>query len=477
MMVLFRTFGCKANQYDSQRMRQELEALGVRTGSLPAEARVCVVNTCTVTSQADAHARRFIRRLRRENPGVAVVVAGCSSALKPQTYREMEGVVGVVEGHDPVEVARAVQLELRGSVPGAGMEAAGGKLLERREGGARGWLKIQDGCDRRCSFCATRLARGPSRSRPPDEVVAEARLLAHSHPELVITGIHIGHYGMDLDPGLTLSRLVALLLEKAPGVRLRLGSVEATEVDDLLLDLVESSGGWLAPHLHMPLQSGSDSVLGRMRRWHTREMYRRRVLEVAERLQVLGLGADVITGFPGETDRDHLFTRSLVEELPFTYLHVFPFSPREGTAAAELAGRVPQRVAGERSRELRELALEKGRIYRQGRVGERAWVVLEGDGGWALTEDYLRVKAEGAGPETTESPPRRSGDRQSPSRSRGASPPGRQGLLPGRLGGSGDHLTIDLSHALQPISENPAEDGPWQGTGSPGPEGRRLLNE
>ncbi len=493
MIVLFRTFGCKANQYDSERMRQELEALGVRTGSQPAEARVCVVNTCTVTNRADADARRFIRRLRREHPGMAVVVAGCSSALKPQTYREMEGVVGVVEGHDPVEVARAVQLELRRPASGAGMEAAGGKLLERREGGIRGWLKIQDGCDRRCSFCATRLARGPSRSRSPDEVVAEARLLAQSHPELVLTGIHIGHYGMDLNSGVTLSRLVALLLEKAPGVRLRLGSVEATEVDDLLLELLESSGGWLAPHLHMPLQSGSDAVLGRMRRWHTREMYRRRVLDVAERLQVLGLGADVITGFPGETDRDHLLTRSLVEELPFTYLHVFPFSPREGTAAAELGGRVPQRVAGERSRELRELVLEKGRIYRQGRVGERALVVLEGDGGWALTEDYLRVKVagtrgggsreaggeltedhgrvrvEGDGPETMGSPPRRPGERRSLSRSRWAPPPGQQGLLQGRLGGSGDHLTIDLSHTLQPISEDPAEDGLWQRTGSPRP--------
>jgi threonylcarbamoyladenosine tRNA methylthiotransferase MtaB len=443
LSVLYRTFGCKANQYDTERMRQELEALGARTSSDSADARICVVNTCAVTNQADADARRFIRRLRRENPGLVVVAVGCSSALKPNLYREMEGVAGVVEGHDPVEVARAVQLELGRPAPSEGEGAVGGALLVRREGSTRGWLKIQDGCDRKCSFCATRLARGMSRSRPPEEVVGEAVLLARSHPELVLTGIHIGHYGGDLDQPLTLSRLVALLLEKVPGVRFRLGSVEATEVDDLLLDLLETSGGWLAPHLHMPLQSGSDAVLRRMRRWHTREVYRRRALEIAERLPVLGLGADVITGFPGEMQEDHLLTRSLVGDLPFTYLHVFPYSPRDGTAAAELRDRVPQRVAGERSRELREMALEKGRTYREGRVGGKAWVVLEGDGGWALTEDYLRVRAEGVGRNTTGSRPERHG--------------GRQGILPGRLMGSGEHLHIDLSHSFPPISGNPAE--------------------
>jgi threonylcarbamoyladenosine tRNA methylthiotransferase MtaB len=350
---------------------------------------------------------------------------------------------------------RPLPLEPGRPWPGTESEALGGDLLARREGSARGWLKIQDGCDRNCSFCATRLARGESRSRSPEEVVAEAALLSLSHPELVLTGIHIGHYGRDLGQGFTLSRLVALLLEKVPGVRFRLGSVEATEVDDVLLELMEGSGGWLAPHLHMPLQSGSDAVLGRMRRWHTREMYRSRALEVASRVPVLGLGADLITGFPVRRRRTTVLTRALVEELPFTYLHVFPFSPRDGTAAAELEDRVPQRVAGERSRELREIALEKGRSYREGRVGGSAWVVLEGDGGWALTEDYLRVRVEGAGPSTA-------------GRAR-QGPVGRQRLLPGRLGGSGDHLHIDLSHSLQPISGNPA-DAAQAGRGAPGSE-------
>ena len=423
MRVYFHTFGCKANQYDTERMRQESEARGASTVTSREDADVCVVNTCTVTNQADAEARRFVRRLTRECPSLRVVVAGCSAALRAPEYRAMAGVAEVVEGHDPVAVAGAlataapVRIELRVPLDRMDTEPVGGELLRRRAGATRGWLKVQDGCDRRCSFCATRLARGASRSRPPEEVVAEARLLADVHPELVVTGIHIGHYGRDLDPPWTLARLVALLLERLPDVRLRLGSVEATEVDDDLLDLLASSGGRLAPHLHMPLQSGADAVLRRMRRWHTREQYRRRAWQIAERVGELGLGADIITGFPGETGADHADTLRLVEELPFTYLHVFPFSQRDGTAALSLPDPVPQRVAGERSRELRTLAQEKGRAYRGRRVGGAAGVVLEGRGGTALTGDYLRVEA----PEA---------------------PPARGGVLEGTLRGTADHLYI-----------------------------------
>lgn len=418
MRVHYHTFGCKANQYDTERMRQEGEARGVVTTPERAEADVFVVNTCTVTSQADAVARRFIRRLRRERPDAAVVVAGCSAALKAEAYRGMRGVVQVVEGHDPMMVAGALeaigetrrvvdggagrpvdaartggltQLELRARLDRIDSEPIGGQLLRRRAGASRGWLKVQDGCDRKCSFCATRLARGASRSRPLDDVVAEARLLARSHAELVITGIHIGHYGRDLADRISLSRLCAELLDRVADVRFRLGSIEATEIDDLLIDLLESAGGRLARHLHMPLQSGADPVLRRMRRWHTREQYRLRAWDVAGRVAPLGLGADVITGFPGETDEDHDATIALVDELPFTYLHVFPFSPREGTPAADLADPVPQRVAGERAKALRELAQEKGAAYRERRRGTHATAVVEGDGGTAMTEDYLRV--------------------------------------------------------------------------------------
>ena len=415
----YHTFGCKANQYDTERMRQELEARGLSTVEDWKGAGVVVVNTCTVTNQADAQARRFIRRVRRERPDLQVVVAGCSAALRAREYAEMDETSAVVPGHDPTDVAQAVLGgRERGAGPDAGgpalvqlgtrrrslaemdREPVGGEILLRRDGATRGWLKIQDGCDRKCAFCATRLARGSSRSRSPAEVTAEARTLARVHPELVLTGIHIGHYGRDLEPQWSLSRLLAMLLDEVPDVRFRLGSVEATEVDDLLLELLADSGNRVAPHLHMPLQSGADPVLRRMRRWHTRQMYRERALEIVDRMPVLGLGADIITGFPGETEEDHRATVELVEELPYTYLHVFPFSPREETVAAELVEEmpVPQRVAGERSRELRERVQVKGEAYRRDRSGTRATVVLEGGGRYALTGDYLRVRLQGTPP-------------------------------------------------------------------------------
>ncbi len=428
MRVHYHTFGCKANQYDTARMRQELEARGARTVDERSQADVCVVNTCTVTNAADAEARRFLRRLRRERPEARLIVAGCSAVLRANEYESMAEVEAVVPGHDPMAVAGAVageaaglvQLGLERTLDRVAQEPVGASVLTRREGATRGWLKVQDGCDRRCSFCATRLARGPSRSRQPELVIREALVMARHHPELVLTGIHIGHYGRDLHDPLTLSELLARLLDQVPDVRFRLGSIEATEVDDLLLQLMATSDGRVALHLHMPLQSGADPVLRRMRRWHTREAYRARTLEIAERLPRLGLGADVITGFPGETEGDHRETVGLVEELPYTYLHVFPFSPKDRTEAANFPDPVPQRIAGERSRELRTLAQEKGRRYRSSRSGERALVALEAAGQLALTGDYLRVDTAGA-------------DALDPAR-----------LHQGRLQGIGQRLYIEL---------------------------------
>ena len=403
MRIHYKTFGCKANQYDTERMRQLLEARGgVRASSLE-DADLCVINTCTVTNRADAGARRYIRRAARRNPEARVVVAGCSAALRAPEYRAMREVAGVVEGHDPADVLAAasrglgpmraglVQLGSTAPLDRAHLEAVGATVLRRRAGATRGWLKVQDGCDRKCAFCATRLARGTSRSRDPGRVVEEARVLARNHPELVITGVHIGHYGRDLEPRGTLTALVRRLLDEVPGPRFRLGSIEATEIDDGMVDLLATSGGRLAPHLHMPLQSGADPVLRKMRRWHTREDYRRRAHEIADAVHPVGLGADIITGFPGETAADHASTVALVEELPFTYLHVFPYSPRDGTVAAELPGPVPQRVSRERGRELRELAERKGSRYARGRGGAPVEVVMEGANGTALTGDYLRV--------------------------------------------------------------------------------------
>ncbi|WP_420615722.1 MiaB/RimO family radical SAM methylthiotransferase [Candidatus Palauibacter sp.] len=411
--VWFHTFGCKANQYDTERIRQELELRGAETALHADAADIAVINTCTVTNQADANARRLVRRLRRQHPDLRIVVAGCSTSFREAEYHALEEVDGVVPGHDPSAVARLVpQLGDSGAAGPvtAGVSHASSAPLQRNARGTRAWLKIQDGCDRKCSFCATRIARGASVSRPVDDVVAEAATLARAHPELVLTGIHIGHYGKDLpadsrrDGPRTSSSLATLcerLLEEVP-VRLRLSSIEATEIDDRLVDLLAASDGRLAPHLHVPLQSGSDRVLRLMRRWHTREAYRVRVLAIAERLGAVGsgafgLGADIIVGFPGEGEEEFEETRALVEELPYTYLHVFPYSVRDGTVAASLPDRVTGDVAAARSRTLREIGLRKGQAYSETRAGTMADVVVEGrdDRVAGVTGDYLRVELVG----------------------------------------------------------------------------------
>lgn len=428
MRASFVTLGCKANQYDTERIRSAVLALGFDEAEAPPDAvpspgaplaDVVVVNTCVVTHEAEQDARRRIRRLHRAHPGARIIVVGCASAVDPEPWRSLPGVSAVLGGHVPDPIAEAV---LRVSAGAPGLVP----LRDRRKGAqlggqrrTRGWLGIQDGCDRKCTFCATRVARGAGRSRPMGELVEEAQNLAAWHPEIVLTGIHIGHYGVDRRrrgdghdaSGDALSTLVARLLVTVPDVRFRLGSIEATEVDGPLLDLMATAPR-LAPHLHMPLQSGADPVLRRMRRWHSREMYRVRALEIAERVLgarggVLGLSADVIAGFPGETDADHADTRRLIEELPFTDLHVFPFSPRSGTLAAELARTqaVPAQVVAERARELRELAQAKRRAYLADRIGGFAEVVLEAprpDGTQlGLTEDHLRLPVRRTSPQGT----------------------------------------------------------------------------
>lgn len=390
MKVHFVTHGCKANQYDTEKYRQELEARGARLAALPEHADAIVINTCTVTNSADAEARKAIRKLRRSHPDVKIVVAGCSAALRADEYAAMNEVFGVIPGQDASQVA-----DLLVPTPIEHEEVIGGELLTRNRLRSRGWLKVQDGCNRKCSFCATRIARGDSRSRDIEAIVAEAEILADSHRELVITGVHIGHYGLDLSTRkaheFTLSKLMARLLESVPHTRFRLGSIEATEIDDLMVELMAQPGSQLAPHFHIPMQSGSDPVLRQMRRWHTREQYRRRVHEIAERLGPIGLGADIIVGFPGESEEHHADTRALVEELPFTYLHVFPYSERSGTPAAEMLAQLPGDIKARRSQELRDIAMQKGQAFAAAKHDRLADIVVE-EGGLGLTGDYLHAR-------------------------------------------------------------------------------------
>jgi len=389
--VYFHTFGCKANQYDTALVQQAFCDQGATVVEDPATADLAVVNSCTVTHESEAKLRRLVRRLGREHPAARTVVMGCAAARDDGAIAALPGVRAVVGGADPIRVLAAAGLKTARVDP----------VLRRFTANARGWLKIQDGCDEHCTFCATTLARGANRSRTIPELVAEARALAHHHAELVLTGVHIGTYGTDRERGngkgerSSLGELLEALTAAVPAVRFRLSSIEATEVDDTIARLLIEAPRQLAAHLHAPLQSGSNRVLKRMgRHWYTAETYRARLEWLAARLPVLGLGADIIAGFPGETDDDHGATVALVAALPFTYLHVFPYSARPGAAAARLGAPVPPRVLHQRARELRELGETNARRHHADRVGQRADGVVSGHGAGkveVLTQDYVSV--------------------------------------------------------------------------------------
>lgn len=378
MKVYLRTFGCRANQYDSESVRAMIERGGGEMVERPADADIAIFNSCAVTAEAEVELRKGIRRAARARPELRTLVMGCASARDDGTLRALPTVTQLVAGADLAAIAGALDLP---------PESLG---VARQQHGTRALLRIQDGCDEHCTFCATTLARGANRSRPADEIIAEAERLAERHPEIVVTGIHIGTYGADIDS--TLGHLLVRLVRAVPAARFRLTSVEATEVDDRLRELL-AEPAHLVPHLHAPLQSGSDRILRRMgRHWYTASGYARAVERLAAALPVLGLGADLIAGFPGEEEADHQETLALVASLPFTYLHVFPFSRRPGTAAERLPGHLPSAVLQRRARELRQAGDAKARAHRTRRLGAVAdVVVVRGDIREGLTEDYLTV--------------------------------------------------------------------------------------
>lgn len=386
MKVYLRTFGCRANHYDTEVVRAMIETSGHAVVSSPGDADVAVFNSCAVTSEAEAELRKVVRHAARQQPALRSIVMGCAAALdheRPAAVqaRALPSVERVIGGADLASLAEALNLPSSAS--------AG---VTRVQTGTRALLRIQDGCDEHCTFCATTVARGANRSRPADDLVREARSLAEHHSEVVITGIHIGSYGADI--GLTLGGLMQRLVREVPAVRFRLSSIEATELDEALIELLAGAPRQLVPHLHAPLQSGSDPLLRRMgRHWYTAASYAAAIEGLSARMPVLGLGADIITGFPGETPDDHRATVELVERLPFTYLHVFPYSPRPGTAATRLPNSVPSQMSSERASELRELGARKMAAYRVARSGGCADVVVIGSAGRrdAMTGDYLSV--------------------------------------------------------------------------------------
>ena len=380
MKIHLRTFGCRANHYDSELVRAIATSAGHELVDAADDAEIAVFNSCAVTAEAERDLRKAIRGAARRNPQLRSVVMGCAAALpeRAPVLRALPTVESLIPGAEVAALANLL---------GADLTA----IATRQQETVRAVLRVQDGCDEHCTFCATTRARGANRSRSIGELVREALQLAQHHPEIVLTGTHIGTYGADL--GSSLGELVEALVTSVPAARFRLSSVEATEVDDRLAELL-ADGSRLTPHLHAPLQSGSDRLLKRMgRHWYDAGSYARAVERLALARTVFGLGADIIVGFPGETEEDFLETVAMVERLPFTYLHVFPYSARPGTAALRLADAVPAPVAHDRSARLRELIARKTREYERGRCGAPAdlIVVSAAPRREAMTEDFLTV--------------------------------------------------------------------------------------
>jgi threonylcarbamoyladenosine tRNA methylthiotransferase MtaB len=369
------TLGCKLNQFDSATLEAGLVSLGMAPTCDPSLARVIVVNTCTVTSAADAQSRQLIRRLRRASPASTLLVTGCYAQRDPKALESIPGVDAVV-GLAAQGRLRQWVVKLVPELPRqtACLEAAEDPLPAYSDR-TRAFLKIQDGCDLRCSYCVIPSVRGGSRSIPPDQVLQRVTLLAQAgFREIVFTGVNTGDYGKDLDPPNTLATLLRQVVRIPELGRLRLNSVEPRCVTEELVDALGSSPK-IAPHLQVPLQSGSDSVLARMRRPYRTAHYSLALDAVRHRIPEAGLGADIIVGFPGETEREFRQTLRFVAASELNYLHVFSYSPRPGTPAADAADRVGGEVMRERSAELRALGWELSHRFRSSFLGKELEVL------------------------------------------------------------------------------------------------------
>jgi threonylcarbamoyladenosine tRNA methylthiotransferase MtaB len=454
-------FGCRATQADGAALERQFLERGLERAGAARDAEIVVLNTCTVTEGADKDARASIRRLQRVNPDCRILVTGCYAQRAPEEVAALPGVTWVVGNshkHQAAEIATApsggfvslAQLsgEQRHPLIRTERERMGHPLLgqlsknqlspdqaadvvvgdifahaellaapvfEAANQRTRPNLKVQDGCDNRCSFCVIPYVRGQSRSLPRERVVAEVRTLVEAgYREVVISGINLGRWGRDLEGSSQLSvvssqltptsnnqRLVALIraiLEQTSLEKLRISSVEPMDWSDELIALVASSPR-IAKHAHVPMQSGSDAVLRRMHRKYRPWHYREKILKIRKAMPTAAIGADVMVGFPGETEAEFDETRRTVEELPFTYLHVFTYSARPGTPAAELPGQVPVAVARRRNGVLREMAFRKKAAFMRSQVGTVVEAITLQSGGAefteALTDNYLKMKISG----------------------------------------------------------------------------------
>ncbi|MBT0665511.1 tRNA (N(6)-L-threonylcarbamoyladenosine(37)-C(2))-methylthiotransferase MtaB [Geobacter pelophilus] len=397
--VAITTLGCKTNQFESAAIRESLERSGFSIVPFEEAADVYVINSCTVTARTDAESRKLVRRAKRRNPEARIVVTGCYAQVAPEILAampEVELVIGNEEKKQLVELLSTTGPAAKVKVADISAIAETGSLgLESFAEHTRAFLQVQNGCDSFCSYCIVPYARGRSRSVPLEEVLdGIARLAGEGFREVVLTGIHLGNYGRDLSPKSSLLPLLRAAEQRGVPQRLRLGSLEPLDITPELIDCISSSA-IICPHLHIPLQSGSDSVLSRMNRGYGADYFQDLCLRAFAAIPDLCLGFDVIAGFPGETDAEFSATTALIEQLPVAYLHVFPFSSRPGTKAAGMPGQLQSRVITERAELLRSLGEKKKRQYLRrfrGRTLQPLVLKRDSDGLWnGLTANYLPV--------------------------------------------------------------------------------------
>ena len=425
-------FGCRASQADGAALKQQLLDAGLQEAASVEQSAVAILNTCTVTAAADAEVRQFVRRIHRRNPRCRILVTGCYAQRAPEEIARLEGVAWVVgnshkhlvsailspdrpithppesripspESRTPNPEPRTPNPEPRTPNPESPAPfVLVGEITEEfhfapvlADDRTRPTLKIQDGCDARCSFCIIPAVRGQSRSLAPEKVLEQVRqLVGAGYQEVVLSGINLGGYGRDLGRRTDFQGMLERILGETSIARLRISSIEPMDVSAALIRLVAREPR-MAQHFHVPLQSGCDRILRRMHRRYWARQYAERILAIHEQIPRAALGADVMVGFPGETAEDHAASLRFIESLPFTYLHIFPFSARPGTPAATAAGQVNGRVARERSHQIRAVIGTKRQSYLAAQVGRTLPALtleeMEEGARVALTTNYLKV--------------------------------------------------------------------------------------
>ncbi len=396
--VALTTLGCKVNLYETGRMRARFEELGFRVVDNESDADVCVVNTCSVTCAAEAKSRKTIGRLARRHPSALLVVTGCDVEMARIMGRSFPASVMVVPNAAKLDLPRAVAQRLPHYVS-MGAETPAGQAQSAAER-TRALIKAQDGCDMFCTYCSVPLTRGPVRSRPMQEVIAEVHRAADlGHREVVVTGVLVGSYGRDLgDHAPDLADLIEAICA-VPGVeRVRLSSIEPTQVTDRLLSVASSAPEFCA-HLHLPLQSGDNGILRAMNRPYTREMYADICARASAMIPDLGITTDILVGFPGETAAAHENTLALVAQVGFARAHVFRYSKRPTTPAAEYPDHIADSVISERAAEVAQAARKTQRQFAERCIGRALDVLVEpgqGEAGLSgYTPNYIRVSFKG----------------------------------------------------------------------------------